>query len=95
MLMSVSSSVLVELDALGVQGWRREVALVLAAQLDEEPNASMARELRALMADLGSRGGGQKRVSALDELRAKREAKGVSSDKSSAGVVGSGAARKR
>ena len=36
----------------GKKGWRAEVARSLAAQLDVEANASLARELRSLMESL-------------------------------------------
>lgn len=51
---TISVAVRAELDALAVSGWRAETALSLAAALDDEPNASMARELRSLMTELGS-----------------------------------------
>ena len=47
-------AVQVELESLAVSGWRAETALSLAASLDDVPNASMARELRSLMTELGS-----------------------------------------
>ena len=73
--MAIFDEVRGELDRLNVGGWRRAVAEGLASQLDAEPNASMARELRALMSEAGSRAVPVKQGSRLDELRAKREAK--------------------
>ena len=51
---SILVAVVDELASLGASGWRAETALTLAATLDVEPNASMARELRSLMTELGS-----------------------------------------
>ena len=51
---SILVAVDLELAALGASGWRAETARSLAATLDDEPNASMARELRSLMTELGS-----------------------------------------
>lgn len=34
--------------------WQREAALALAADLDDKANASMVKELRALMTDIGA-----------------------------------------
>lgn len=51
---SILVAVDLELAVLGASGWRAETARSLASQLDEEPNASMARELRSLMTELGS-----------------------------------------
>lgn len=76
--MTIFKEVKGELDRLNVGGWRRAVAEGLAKQLDAEPNASMARELRALMSEAGSRPMPVKQGSRLDELRAKREAKRAS-----------------
>lgn len=54
--------------------WRTELALTLAASLDEEPNASMARELRALMNAIEDAKEPEVSSSA-DELRARRAAR--------------------
>ena len=51
---SILGAVRDELAILGASGWRAQTALTLAATLDDEPNASMARELRSLMTELGS-----------------------------------------
>ena len=51
---SILAAVDEELAVLGASGWRAETARSLAATLDDEPNASMARELRSLMTELGS-----------------------------------------
>jgi hypothetical protein len=72
---TISSTVRTELNRLKVRGWHRELALKLAASLDVEPNASSARELRALMNELGSRVVVQRPKSRLDELREQRERK--------------------
>jgi len=34
--------------------WQRESALALAMELDDKPNASMVKELRALMTEIGA-----------------------------------------
>lgn len=52
-------------------GWRKELARKLARSLDETANASMAKELRALMHEI-SEGSAPKVRSKADELRAKR-----------------------
>lgn len=54
--------------------WRTTLARKLGAALDEEPNASMARELRALMSDIAEATPVKER-SVADELRAKRAAR--------------------
>ena len=72
--MSVLSAVTSALESLSCEAWERETALALAGQMDESPNASLAKELRQLMADLGS----VKPVEAgdvADELAAKRAAR--------------------
>ena len=51
---SILAAVDLELASLSASGWRAETARSLAATLDDEPNASMARELRSLMTELGS-----------------------------------------
>ena len=61
--------------------WRVEVARTLADALDETPNASMARELRAVMHDIAALTV-PKVVGPADELRrrrAVRTAQGVES----------------
>ena len=69
--MSVLSAVTEELEGVLCRDWERETALALAEQMDESPNASLSKELRQLMADLGA----SKPVEAgdvADELAAKR-----------------------
>lgn len=73
--MSIQSTVQAELNRLKVSGWHQELALKLAAELDDQPNASVARELRALMSEVGSRVVTQRPKSRLDELREQRERK--------------------
>lgn len=73
--MGVLEAVTSELDALGVTGWRREVAISLAEKLDEEANASMARELRSLMAETGSSAVPVKKGSTGDDLARQRAAR--------------------
>lgn len=51
---SIFPGIQAELTVLKVSGWRADLALTLASALDDEPNASMARELRSLMTELGS-----------------------------------------
>lgn len=50
--MSVLSAVVRALDAAHVEGWRREIVEALASSMDESPNASTAKELKVLMAEL-------------------------------------------
>lgn len=69
--MSVFSEVSKELKALECAGWQRELALSLAKGMDDAPNASLAKELRFLMDELGS----ERNVETgdvADELAAKR-----------------------
>lgn len=69
--MSVSEAVRDALEG-RTPDWRTTLALTLAAALDEEPNASMARELRALMAaidETAPAAGG----TPLDELKRRRQ----------------------
>lgn len=75
--MTIHSAVTAALSVLPLDaqnGWKAQTALTLAAALDAEPNASMARELRAVMNDLESlntAGEGD----FLDELASRRESK--------------------
>jgi hypothetical protein len=55
----------------GRSDWRSELARRLALELDVEPNASMAKELRQLMAELEDEAA-PKEGTALDELNARR-----------------------
>lgn len=72
----VLEAVVAELEQLGVSGWRAAAARTLAAELDSEPNASMARELRSLMVDLGSKGGaGEVKGDLGDDLASRRAAR--------------------
>ena len=50
--MSLQTAVAEELA--GQTGWRVEMALALAAEVDEKGTASAAKELRGLMAELSS-----------------------------------------
>lgn len=54
--------------------WSAQVALTLAAELDAEPNASMARELRSVMAVLMGNAKAV-RVDSVDEVAAARRAR--------------------
>lgn len=54
--------------------WGAEVARALAAALDGEPNASMARELRSVMTSL-SAGSKSVKVDSVDEIAAARRAR--------------------
>lgn len=65
--------VVAELDRLGMLGWRREIALALAEQMDSEPNASIARELRLLMTEIGAKAFPESKRGVTDELRSRRE----------------------
>lgn len=69
--MSVLSAITSELSGVECSDWERETALALAGQMDESPNASLSKELRQLMQDLGA----SKPVESgdvADELAAKR-----------------------
>ena len=63
----------VELALSGVvcEGWQRELALSLAEGMDASPNASLAKELKALMGELGA-GSAVEKGDVADELAAKR-----------------------
>lgn len=54
--------------------WQRELALGMAAELDEKANASLSNSLRALMDDLGVAAVEQK-GDVSDDLAAKRAAR--------------------
>ena len=72
--MSVLGTVTEALEGLSCEAWERATALALAKALDESPNASLAKELRQLMSDLGA----AKPVESgdvADELAAKRAAR--------------------
>jgi hypothetical protein len=70
--MSVLTSVVEALDVAGVAGWRREIVEALASSMDESPNASTAKELKVLMAELVE--GEVVRVGDIsDDLTSKRE----------------------
>jgi hypothetical protein len=74
--MSISSEVDAELAALGhANSWRAEVVRSLALELDEKPNASIARELRAVMIELGSGVSASSKGDVGDDLAAKRRAR--------------------
>lgn len=69
--MSVLDAITAELEGVVCKAWERASALALAGQMDESPNASLHKELRQLMHDLGA----SKPVEAgdvADELAAKR-----------------------
>lgn len=58
----------------GRSDWRSELARRLALELDVEPNASMAKELRQLMAELEGEAV-VREGTALDELARRRAAR--------------------
>jgi hypothetical protein len=70
---SVQSSVTAELEGRSVPGWKRELLLTLAEAMDTSPNASIAKELRSLMDDVGAKPAAVGDVS--DDLAAKRAAR--------------------
>lgn len=72
--MSVFATVVEALDSAAVSGWRREIAESLAVAMDDAPNASTAKELRALMVELTA-GAIEKKVSTSDDLASKRAAR--------------------
>ena len=55
-------------------GWKAQTALTLAATMDSEPNASIARELRSVMNDIEA-GHVVEAGDFLDELSSRRESK--------------------
>jgi hypothetical protein len=71
----IEAEIRVELERLKVSGWRAEVALSLALELDAEANASMARELRSLMVELGSSASAVKKGNTGDDLAKQRAAR--------------------
>lgn len=71
--MGVLDEVKAELVGLSVPGWKRETAYALASAMDESPNASTAKELRALMSEVGAKPAATGDVS--DDLAAKRAAR--------------------
>lgn len=54
--------------------WQRELALSMAADLDQKQNASMSNALRALMDDLGA-ADVERKGDVSDDLAAKRAAR--------------------
>lgn len=52
--MTVHSEVAAALEDVKCEGWQRELVLSLATGMDDSPNASLAKELRSLMAELGA-----------------------------------------
>lgn len=76
--MSVLSSVVVALDDAGVSGWQREIAEALASALDDAPNASTAKELKALVLELTG-DAAEEKVDVGDDLEAKRAARRAAS----------------
>ncbi len=73
----VRVAVAAELDRLPAatrSGWRATLARTLAVALDDVPNASMARELRALMHEIVD-GVEPEEVGVADDLRARRAAR--------------------
>ena len=72
--MSVFREVSAALEGLACEGWQRELALSLAEGMDSAPNASLAKELRVLMGELGAEQLVEESDPA-DELAAKREAR--------------------
>ena len=71
--MAVLSAVVQALDAAGVSGWQREIAETLAGSLDgENPNASMAKELKQLMLELTG-DAVEKKADVSDDLASKRD----------------------
>ena len=73
--MSVLSSVIEALDSAGVSGWQREIAEALAAALDDAPNASTAKELKALVLELTN--GVEAKADVSDDLASKRAARRI------------------
>jgi hypothetical protein len=56
--------------------WQRELAFALAVAMDEQPTASVAKELRALMSELGVSGAiSEPKGDVSDDLAAKRAAR--------------------
>ncbi len=77
--MPIFDDVTEELDRLVVTGWQRSTALALASALDEKANASMASELRSLMAAVGSRPAIKAAPKVNDELKSQRDKRRVES----------------
>lgn len=71
--MAVLDEVKRELEGVSLPGWKRETAFALAAAMDESPNASTAKELRALMSEVAVKPAATGDVS--DDLAAKRAAR--------------------
>lgn len=82
----------VEVALSGVpEDWRTALARTLAGELDREPNASIARELRAVMGAIDAGRPPETKGTPLDELHKRREGRESGSDGGSGsggGVVG-------
>jgi len=72
--MAVLGSVVAALDGAEVSGYLREIAEALAAAMDDSPNASTAKELKALMLDLVGEQV-EPKADVGDELASKRAAR--------------------
>lgn len=72
--MSVLVSVEEALEGLTVEAWKRALVLSLAEAMDKQPNASIAKELRLVMDDLGV-SPAEQTGDAADDLAAKRAAR--------------------
>lgn len=53
-VLSAVEAVVATLPQADRNGWRAQLALQLAESLDDQPNASMARELRSVMNEIQS-----------------------------------------
>lgn len=65
---------LMRLSSDAQESWAAQVARALATALDDEPNASMARELRSVMTSLVASSKSVK-VDSVDEIAAARRAR--------------------
>lgn len=73
--MAVLDEVELVLKDLAAAEWQKALARSLAEAMDDNPNASIAKELRLLMSDLGAVSDAKSKGDTSDDLAAKRAAR--------------------
>lgn len=73
--MAVLGEVEAVLEGLSAAEWQKALARSLAEAMDDNPNASIAKELRLLMSDLGAVSDAKSKGDTSDDLAAKRAAR--------------------
>lgn len=73
--MAVLAEVELVLAGLDAAEWQKALARSLAEAMDESPNASIAKELRLLMVELGASADEKPKGDTSDDLASKRAAR--------------------